>query len=162
MGPNRYRDSWRVSGAVGLNQGEIIFMRKISIFVLLAALGVGLLYADHTYESVADVRDLMAIVQKPSMDQLAAIMKAGGPQSDDDWNRSRAYASILTEATQLLLMGGRAKDEAWTDGANAIIGGAKAAVAASEAKDLSAWKAGIGQLGKGCRTCHTVHKPPAQ
>jgi cytochrome c556 len=137
-------------------------MRKMLIFVLLAVLGAGLLYADHTYESVANAPDLMAFVQKPSMDQLAAIMKAGGPQSDDDWKLSRAHASILSEATQLLLMGGRVKDEVWTSGADLVIGGAKMAVTASESKDLAAWKSGIGQMGKGCRTCHKVHRPPTE
>jgi cytochrome c556 len=137
-------------------------MRKIAIFVALAVLGAGLTYADHTYEGVAEVHDIMELVQKPSMDQLAAIMKAGGPQSDDDWKHSKAHASILSETTQLLLMGGRVKDEVWTSGATTVIGGAKAAVAASEAKDLAAWKAAVGQMGKGCRTCHKVHKPPEE
>ena len=135
-------------------------MRKIAIFVALAVLGAGLIYADHTYEGVAEVHDIMELVQKPSMDQLAAIMKAGGPQSDDDWKHSKAYASILSETTQLLLMGGRVKDDVWTNGATTVIAGAKATVAASAAKDLAAWKAGVGQMGKGCRTCHKVHKPP--
>jgi cytochrome c556 len=135
-------------------------MRKIAIFAALALLGAGLIYADHTYEGVADVHDIMEIVQKPSMDQLAAMMKAGGPQSDDDWKHSKAHASILSESTQLLLMGGRVKDDVWTSGAQAVIAGAKAAVAASGSHDLNAWKAGVGQMGKGCRTCHKVHKPP--
>jgi cytochrome c556 len=134
-------------------------MRKMAIFAALAMLGAGFIYADHTYEGVAKVHDIMAIVQKPSMDQLAAIMKAGGPQSDDDWENSAAHAAILAESTQLLLMGGRVKDDVWSDGATAVIAGAKATVAASEAKDLAAWKAGLGQVGKGCRTCHKVHKP---
>jgi cytochrome c556 len=90
------------------------------------------------------------------------MMKAGGPQSDDDWKHSKAYASILSETTQLLLMGGRVKDDVWTSGATAVIAGAKGAVAASDAKDLAAWKAGVGQMGKGCRTCHKVHKPPEE
>jgi cytochrome c556 len=134
-------------------------MRKTVILAALALLGAGLIYADHTYEGVAKVKDIMAIVQKPSMDQLAAIMKAGGPQSDDDWKQSAAHASILSETAQLLLMGGRVKDDVWTDGATMVITGAKATVAASEAKDLAAWKAGLGEMGKGCRTCHKVHKP---
>ena len=113
-------------------------MRKIAILAALALLGAGLICAaDHTYEAVADVHDIMELVQKPSMDQLAAIMKAGGPQSDDDWKHSKAYASILSETTQLLLMGGRVKDEVWTNGAEAVIGGAKATVLASESKDLA-------------------------
>jgi cytochrome c556 len=134
-------------------------MRKIAIFAALALLGAGLIYADHTYEGVAKVHDIMEIVQKPSMDQLAAMMKAGGPQSEDDWKHSAAHASILAESAQLLLMAGRVKDDVWTDGANAVIAGAKATVAASEAKDLAAWKAGLGEMGKGCRGCHKVHKP---
>ncbi len=134
-------------------------MRKIAIIAALALLGAGLIYAEHTYESVAQVHDIMGIVQKPSMDQLAAMMKAGGPQSDEDWKHSEAHATILAEAAQLLLMGDRVKDDAWSSGATMVLDGAKATAAASEAKDLDAWKAGMGSMGKGCRTCHTVHKP---
>jgi cytochrome c556 len=137
-------------------------MRKFAFVAVLTVLGAGLIYADHTYEGVADVHDIMELVQKPSMDQLAAMMKAGGPQSDDDWKHSKAFASILSETTQLMLMGGRVKDEVWTTGAASVINGAKGAMAASDAKDLAAWKGGVGQMGKGCRTCHKVHKPPTE
>lgn len=137
-------------------------IRKTAIAAALVLLCAGLIYADHTYQAVADVHDIMEYVQKPSMDQLAAIMKAGGPQSDDDWQHSKAFASILSETTQLIVMGGRTKDEVWTSGATLVIDGAKLTMAASEGKDPGGWKNGVGMMGKGCRTCHKVHKPPTE
>ena len=97
---------------------------KLWIVVGAAALA-GTLYAEHTYEKVAAAHDIMELVQKPNMDALGATMKAGGPQSDRDWRRAKAHASLLAESSQLLLMAGRIKDDVWEDGAKTVISAAK-------------------------------------
>ena len=78
-------------------------MKKVTLFVVLALVLTGLLYADHKYEEVASVHDIMEVVQGPSMKVLSGMMKTGGPQSDDDWKHAREHVSILGESTQLLL-----------------------------------------------------------
>ena len=133
-------------------------MKKVTLFVVLALVLTGLLYADHKYEEVASVHDIMEVVQGPSMKVLSEMMKAGGPQSDDDWKHARQHVSILGESTQLLLMGARVKDEPWTTGANKVIAGSTKATAAAEAKDAAAFRAGMGGVGSGCRSCHKVYK----
>lgn len=134
-------------------------MRNLIAIFAGALIFVGITYADHAYVEVASVHDIMEVVQEPSMDGLAAMMKAGGPQSEGDWKHARGYASVLGESTQLLLMGARVKDDVWTKGAKMVIAGAQEATAAAKAQDLAAWKAGVGAMGKGCRTCHKPHKP---
>ena len=53
----------------------------------------------------------MAGVQKPAMDSLGAMMKAGGPKDDKEWAQVQQNAALLAEAGQLLLMGDRPKDQ---------------------------------------------------
>ena len=45
-------------------------MKKVTLFVVLALVLTGLLYADHKYEEVASVHDIMEVVQGPSMKEL--------------------------------------------------------------------------------------------
>jgi cytochrome c556 len=134
-------------------------MKSLIYVLCLTLAAAGLVYADHAYEEVASVHDIMEVIQKPSMDAVVAIAKAGGPQSDKDWKAVKMHASILAESTQLTLMGSRVKDEAWTKGANEVIAAAKGAMTAADAKDMDGFKAASGGLGRGCRTCHNVHKP---
>jgi cytochrome c556 len=136
---------------------------KNAIYVLCLTLaGAGLVYADHAYEEVASVHDIMNAIEKPSMDAIVAIVKAGGPESDRDWRVVKRHASILVESTQLLLMGSRVKDEVWTKGADEVIAAAKETMKAADAKDADAFKTASGSLGGGCRTCHTAHRPKPQ
>ena len=134
-------------------------MRKLTPALFLAFSLTLLPAADHVYEEVASAHDLMDYIMKPSMDKLVAMNKAGGPQSEKDWKHAKAYASILAETGQLLLMAGRIKDEAWGKGARRVISGAKDSMVAAEATDISAWRAAAGSIGRGCRGCHKVHKP---
>ena len=134
-------------------------MKKLLMAGAMSLVAAGLLFAAHSYQEVASVHDIMENVQKPAMDALVAMTKAGGPQNDDDWKHAKAHASILAESTQLLLMGSRVKDDVWTDGANRVIDGAKASMAAADSKNLDAWKTAGGTMGGGCRGCHKVHKP---
>lgn len=134
-------------------------MKKLLMAGAISLVAAGLVYAAHSYEEVASVHDLMEHVQKPAMGELAAMTKAGGPQDDRDWRHAKADASILAEVSQLMLMGGRVKDQAWSDGANQVIEGAKQSMAAAESKNLEAWKAAGSTIGGGCHTCHQVHKP---
>lgn len=130
--------------------------RAFPLVFLLAV--TGLVHADHTYEETASVHDIMEVVQGPSMKKLSEMMKAGGPQSDDDWKHAREHISILGETTQLLLMGNRVKDDPWTPGAQKVIDGSKQGTAAAKAKDGDAFRTAMGSVGAGCRSCHKIYK----
>lgn len=134
-------------------------MRKLVSALVTVVVLAAALYADHAYEKVAEVHDIMELVQKPSMDKLVAINKAGGPQSEEDWKQAKMHASILAESTQLLLMAGRIKDDVWEKGAHDVIAGTKSSIQAAETQDVNAWRTAAGKIGRGCRGCHKVHKP---
>lgn len=133
-------------------------MKKRGFLLIFILAGAGLVNASHTYEETASVHDIMEVVQGPSMKKLSAMMKAGGPQTDDDWKHAREHISILGETTQLLLMGNRVKDDPWTPGAKKVIDGSKQGTAAAKAKDGDAFRAAMGSVGAGCRSCHKVYK----
>jgi len=133
-------------------------MRKPVFLLLLTLALVSLVYADHQYTEVGSVHDIMEVVQGPSMKYVSAMMKAGGPQTDDDWKHAKARVSVLGESSQLMLMGARVKDEPWTSGAMQVIDGSRAAVAAADAKDGEAFRSAMGTVGGGCRSCHKVYK----
>jgi cytochrome c556 len=120
----------------------------------------GMTFAQHpVYEAKASPHDLMEKIVGPSNAQIAEMRKAGGPMSDEDWAASATTASILAEIGQVLQLGDRPDDEAWTDGAERLTAGATSLMAASKIKNTEAWTAAAGEMGQGCRTCHKVHRP---
>lgn len=133
-------------------------MKKLGFLFVFILASAGLVHAAHIYEETASVHDIMEVVQGPSMKKLSEMMKAGGPQTDDDWKHAREHISILGETTQLLLMGNRVKDDPWTPGAQKVIAGSKQGTEAAKAKDGNAFRAAMGSVGAGCRSCHKVYK----
>ena len=112
-----------------------------------------------SYHGVASTKQIMAGVQKPAMDSLNAMMKAGGPKDEKDWAQAQQNAALLAETGQLILMGARPKDQdVWVKTGTMLSESASAAAKAAEAKDLDAFKASFGGVAKSCRGCHTVHK----
>ena len=133
-------------------------MHSIVSFCVLALSLAGWARAEHSYEKVASVHDIMEALQGPNMKALSAMMKAGGPGSDDDWKAAKKRISLIGESTQLMLMAGRVKDEPWTKGALKVVAGSKQAISAVEARDAEAFRAAMGGVGGGCRSCHKVYK----
>lgn len=112
-----------------------------------------------SYHGVASTKQIMAGVQKPAMDSLNAMMKAGGPKDEKEWAQAQQNAALLAETGQLILMGARPKDQdVWVKTGTMLSESASAAAKAAEAKDLDAFKASLGGVAKSCRGCHTVHK----
>ena len=139
--------------------GEKFPVMKNIVSICVLALGIaGWAYAGHSYEKIASVHDIMEAVQGPNMEALSAMMKAGGPSSDDDWKAAKKRISLIGESTQLMLMAGRVKDEPWTKGAVKVVAGSKQAISAAEARDAEAFRAAMGGVGGGCRSCHKVYK----
>jgi len=112
-----------------------------------------------SYHGVASTKQIMAGVQKPAMDGIAAMMKVGGPIDDKEWALAQQDAALLAETAQLILMGARPKDQdVWIKNSNQLSDSASAAAKAAEAKDLEAFKASVGSMGQACRGCHNVHR----
>jgi hypothetical protein len=135
-------------------------MKKILWLGTLSLTAAGLVAAaDHTYSKLASPHDLMAGAVKANMDSLAEMRKAGGPKVEDDWKKANAWASVVGEVNQLMLLDGRIKDQVWEDGATKVVEAAKATMAATTKQDVNAFNAGLDGMSQGCRTCHKVHKP---
>ncbi len=137
-------------------------MKQLALIAMLALAVSGLVFADHhenSYKKIATVHDLMEAVVKPNMDKLAEMKKAGGPADAGQWKHSNAYASVIAEMGQLMLLDGRVKDEVWEDGAKKMLEASKATMTASMRKDTAAWMEGLTGMSGGCRTCHKAHKP---
>src|SRR5687768_14027486 len=91
-------------------------MRRFLLLVSLSAAAWA-----QSYQSVASSKQIMAGVQKPSMDGLAAMMKAGGPKDDKEWDQAQQQAAILAKTAQLLLMGSRPLDQdLWIKSSNRL------------------------------------------
>jgi len=111
------------------------------------------------YQGVATPKQIMAAIQKPAMDSLAAMNKAGGPKDDKEWETAEQNAAVLAETAQLLLMGNRPKDQdVWVKSSDRLLQGASASTKAAAAKDLAAWQASLNNMGGACRSCHNVHR----
>ena len=135
-------------------------MKKTLWLVALSLTAAGIVAAgDHAYSKMATPHDLMEVVVKPNMDKLGAMRKAGGPKEMKDWKHVNAWASMLGESGQLMLMEGWVKDEAWRDGATKLVDAAKATMTAAMRQDADGLNAAMGGIGAGCKTCHAVHKP---
>jgi hypothetical protein len=108
---------------------------------------------------VASTKQIMAGVQKPAMDSINAMMKAGGPKDEKEWAQAQQNAALLAETGQLILMGARPKDQdVWIKTGTVLSESASAAANAAEAKNLDAFKTSVAAVAKSCRGCHTVHK----
>lgn len=134
-------------------------MKKILWLATLSLTAAGIAAAGDAYSKMATAHDLMEAVVKPNMDKLAEMRKAGGPKEMKDWKHVNAYASVLGESGQLMLMEGWVKDDVWKDGAAQLVEAAKATMTAAMRQDADGVNAGMDALGAGCKTCHAVHKP---
>ena len=111
------------------------------------------------YQGVATPKQIMAGIQKPAMDGLVAMNKAGGPKVDKEWELAQQHAAVLAETAQLLLMGSRPKDQdVWIKSSQRLNAAAGTSAKAAEAKDLKAWQESINAMGGACRSCHKVHR----
>jgi hypothetical protein len=77
------------------------------------------------------------------------------PKSDDEWTDVEASATTLTEAGNLLMMEGRAKDNGrWMERARALREAGAAVHKAAKAQDVDALFEKGGVLFEACQGCH--------
>lgn len=114
--------------------------------------------AQHSYEKAASVEDLMAYMVKPAMDSVKAFGEAGGPSGRDEWKKAFGAVSMVNEASQLVLMDGRVKDDAWRDGATKVVAATRDAMLGAYRMDVAGYNQGLKAMRAGCKTCHDVHK----
>lgn len=112
-----------------------------------------------SYTAVATAKQIMVAIQKPAMDSMVVMNKAGGPRDDKEWETAQASAAALAETAQLLLMGTRPLDQdVWVKSSQRLHTAATGSAKNAEAKDLKAWQTSLNQMGAACRSCHNVHR----
>ncbi len=81
------------------------------------------------------------------------------PKDDEEWLGVEAAATILTEAGNLLMMEGRAKDQGpWMDRARALREAAASIHQAAKARDVAAVFVRGGYLFDACQGCHFQYR----
>ncbi len=113
---------------------------------------------EHTYKKAAPVPDLMEYMVKPAMDKVKAFGEAGGPSGKDEWKKAFGAVSMVNEASQLVLMDGRVKDDAWRDGATKVVAATRDAMMGAYRMDADGYNESLKAMRTGCKTCHDVHK----
>jgi hypothetical protein len=121
---------------------------------------------------VADVKQLMANVVEPAAegywDAVGSVVDASGvteirPTSDEEWDAVRAHAYTVTESGNLLMMPGRARDEAaWTMMAQDMIRVGEKAIRAAEARNADAVFDTGAELYDTCTACHAKYAAELQ
>lgn len=134
-------------------------MRKFFVAgVAACAFVVAANAGEHVYKKKASVHDLMEYMVKPAMDKIKAYREAGGPSEKQEWQNAFGAITMVAEASQLVLMDGRIKDEAWDEGANKVIAAAQDAMLGAYRMDADGYNKGLKAMSAGCKTCHDVHK----
>ena len=137
-------------------------MRKIWTVAIVACAMAGSSYANdnegHAYKKSAAVQQLMEYMVKPAMAKIKEYREAGGPADKEQWQKAYGAITMVVEANQLVLMDGRIKDEAWSNGAKQVIEAAQGAMMGAYRMDADGLNKGVKAMSAGCKTCHDVHK----
>ncbi len=133
-------------------------MRVLGVFVLAgAALAQG-----PAYHEVANNKQLMEGLIRPTMMSITTAAKDSGPADDRAWRGVALNAVILQESAELLKTGGRAKDQdAWVKDADALKNAGASVQKAADAKDLAGLQAAAKEVGASCQGCHSVYRQRA-
>ncbi len=134
-------------------------MRIFGLLLLAGFGGVGIAQAPGPFQPVGNVSQLMIDIIYPASDALFYIER-NPPKNDHDWNVIRGTALTLAESGNLLLMGGRARDQdRWVKDTKLMIDAGTAAFKAAQKKDMQAILDLNEQLSASCTTCHVHYRP---
>jgi hypothetical protein len=82
------------------------------------------------------------------------------PTTDAGWDQVRNGAALVAESGNLLMMPGRSLGPDWIAYSAAMMGSARDAMAAADARDAEALFAVGGELYQACVACHTQYLVP--
>jgi hypothetical protein len=112
------------------------------------------------FPPAASVKQLMLDLIYPSSNDILLSINRGGPKNEVEWAAVRRSAITLAESGNLLMMRGRARDQAdWMKDAKLLVDSGNAAYKAAQAKDGNALAALAGLLDASCTTCHKQYRP---
>lgn len=131
----------------------------IAVAVLMATSGFGQERSE-SYPSAATMKQLMLDLIHPASNDILLQINRGGPANDSDWAMVRRSALTLSEAGNLLMMPGRARDDAdWPKDVKMLVDAGNSAYKAAEAKNTQALAAVAAPLDASCTNCHKQYRP---
>ena len=140
-------------------------MRK-SIAVVLACVTLGEALPAQEEESAAaramqrvgTMSQLMVHLIYPTSDAVFYI-DTRTPTTDAEWNTLEAQTVMLAESANLLLMADRVRDdEQWVSDARLLLDVGRAALRATQRRDVEALSNLNGQLYESCVSCHSHYR----
>jgi hypothetical protein len=115
--------------------------------------------APTTFQPVGNMRQLMIDIIYPTSDALFYVDREP-PKNEHEWGLLRAQALMLAESGNLIMMGGRARDqENWIKYSKTMIDIGTTAFKAAQAKDLDGIRALNDPLNDVCVNCHLQYRP---
>ena len=127
----------------------------LSMFVLVA---VTIHAQSRSVTPVASIKQLQEAMISPSSDTIFNVGRAA-PESDEEWLVVRNAAVILAEASNLLMLEGRAKDaEQWMELAGELVASGNDALVAAESQDVSAVLEAGNRIAAACEACHQPYR----
>jgi hypothetical protein len=134
-----------------------LMMRLIMTAGLLAIAAMA--QAPTTFQPVGNMSQLMIDIIYPASDAIFYVDR-DPPKNQKEWNDLRAQALILAESGNLLMMEGRARDQAnWITDSKMLVQIGATAFKAAQAKDLDGIRALNDSLNAACVVCHQQYRP---
>jgi len=125
--------------------------------------------ASPPFHTILDLKQFMKLVIDPATDGVwdsvkTIVTKKGTeeirPKTDEQWAAVVSSAATVAEASNLLMLDGRALDKKeWMTAVRRLTDTAEKAMKAAEAKDADAVFAAGGEIYEACRGCHQRYAP---
>ncbi|HEV3198165.1 MAG TPA: cytochrome c [Bryobacteraceae bacterium] len=113
-----------------------------------------------SFPPAATMKQLMVDLIHPASNDILLLVYRGGPQDEKEWAAVRRGAVTLAESGNLLMLRGRARDQAaWMKDAKMLVDAGAAAYKAAQAKDAKALAAAAEPLDASCTACHKQYRP---
>jgi len=108
--------------------------------------------------TLANVLELHDILISPASD--AVFNAATDPPTDDKgWTAARNQALLLAESGNMLMVGGRVRDnDNWMKMSRAMVDAAALAATAAEKKDAMALEGAVDAITVSCMECHRPYR----
>lgn len=107
---------------------------------------------------VATVKQIQEAMVSPASDTIFNVGRTA-PTTVDEWRTVRDAAVILSEAGNLFMMEGRAKDaELWMELARELVDSGAEALAAVEAQSVAGVLDAGNRIAAACESCHQPYR----
>ena len=112
------------------------------------------------FPPTATMKQLMLDLIYPASNDILLYIYRGGPKEENEWAAVRRDAVTLAESGPLLMMPGRARDQAdWVKHVRMLVDAGTAAYKAADRKNAQALGAVAAPLDASCTSCHQQYRP---